>query len=63
MKTFLLITTVILTTPEKDFSGTIVQAYNHKIECEVALQKQTDIELAISGLMSIHIKSKCEEKR
>tara|TARA_B100000287_G_C20658980_1_gene789527 strand:+ start:353 stop:517 length:165 start_codon:yes stop_codon:yes gene_type:complete len=54
---------VILTTPEKDFSGTIVQAYKHKIECEVALQKQSDIEMDFSGLMSIHIKSKCEEKR
>ena len=62
MKTFLLITTIMFTTPEKDFSGTIILTFKSQVECSMALEKQKDIEMDFSDLMSINIKSKCEEK-
>ena len=47
---------------EKDFSGTIIQTFKSQVECSMALEKQKDIEMDFSDLMSINIKSKCEEK-
>ena len=35
MKTFLLITTVMFTTPDKDFSGVIVEQFPSKIQCTI----------------------------
>ena len=40
MKTFLLITTIMFTTPEKDFSGTIIQTFKSQVECSMALEKK-----------------------
>tara|TARA_B100000073_G_scaffold342408_1_gene345463 strand:+ start:111 stop:305 length:195 start_codon:yes stop_codon:yes gene_type:complete len=62
MKTFLLITTVMFTTPEKDFSGVIVQEFEHLVTCKVALEKHQDISMNFGGVMSIDVKHKCEEK-
>lgn len=55
MKTFLLITTVMFTTPEKDFSGVIVQEFEHLVTCKVALEKHQDISMDFGGVMSIDV--------
>ena len=62
MKTFLLITTVMFTTPEKDFSGVIVQEFKHSVECKVALERHQNLSMNFGGVMSIEVKHKCEEK-
>ena len=61
MKTFLLITSIIMTTPEKDFSGVIVEEYKTKTECTVRLDKHQDI-MVNFGIMNVEVKRKCEEK-
>ena len=61
MKTFLLITSIIMTTPEKDFSGVIVEEYKTKTECIVRLDKHQDI-MVNFGIMKVEVKRKCEEK-
>ena len=35
MKTFLLITSIMMTTPEKDFSGIVVEEFKSKTECTI----------------------------
>ena len=62
MKTFLLITTVMFTTPEKDFSGVIVQEFKQMVTCKVALESHQNISMDFGGVMSIDVKHKCEEK-
>ena len=62
MKTFLLITTVMMSTPEKDFSGVIVEEYKTKTECTVRLDKHQDI-MVNFGIMKVEVKRKCEEKK
>ena len=62
MKTFLLITTVVMNTPEKDFSGVIVQEYPSKIQCTMQLDKQPNTMIDFE-LMRIEVKRKCEEKK
>ena len=61
MKTFLLITSIIMTTPEKDFSGVIVEEYKTKTECTVRLDKHQDI-MVNFGIMKVEVTRKCEEK-
>ena len=61
MKTFLLITTVMFTTPEKDFSGVVVEEFKSKTECAVRLDKHQDI-MVNFGIMKVEVKRKCEEK-
>ena len=43
MKTFLLITSIIMTTPEKDFSGVVVEEFKTKTECAIRLDKHQDL--------------------
>ena len=43
MKTFLLITSIMMTTPEKDFSGVVVEEFKSKTECTIRLDKHSDI--------------------
>ena len=62
MKTFLLITTIMMNTPEKDFSGVVVQEYDSRIQCTMQLDKQQDI-MVDFGLMKVEILRKCEEKK
>ena len=52
----------MFTTPEKDFSGVIVQEFEHMVTCKVALEKHQDISMNFGGVMSIDVKHKCEEK-
>ena len=62
MKTFLLITTVMFTTPDKDFSGVIVEEFPSKIQCTMKLDKQPNTMIDF-GLMKIEVNRKCEEKK
>ena len=61
MKTFLLIKSIIMTTPEKDFSGVVVEEFKTKTECAIRLDKHQDIVVDF-GMMKVEIKRKCEEK-
>ena len=62
MKTFLLITTVMFTTPDKDFSGVIVEDFPSKIQCTMKLDNQPNTMIDF-GLMKIEVNRKCEEKK
>ena len=62
MKTFLLITSIIMTTPEKDFSGVIVEEFPSKIQCTMKLDKHPNTMIDF-GLMKVEVKRKCEEKK
>tara|TARA_B100000941_G_scaffold256727_1_gene206213 strand:+ start:333 stop:521 length:189 start_codon:yes stop_codon:yes gene_type:complete len=62
MKTFLLITTVMFTTPDKDFSGVIVEEFPSKIQCTMKLDNQPNTMIDF-GLMKIEVNRKCEEKK
>ncbi len=62
MKTFLLITSIMMTTPEKDFSGIVVEEFKSKTECTIRLDKHSDI-MVDFGIMKVEIKRKCEEKK
>ena len=62
MKTFLLITTVMFTTPDKDFSGVIVEEFPSKIQCTMKLDNQPNTMIDF-GLIKIEVNRKCEEKK
>ena len=62
MKTFLLITSIMMTTPEKDFSGVVVEEFKSKTECTIRLDKHSDI-MVDFGIMKVEVKRKCEEKK
>ena len=62
MKTFLLITTVMMSTPDKDFSGVIVEQFPSKIQCTMKLDKHPNTMIDFE-LMRIEVKRKCEEKK
>ena len=62
MKTFLLITTVMMSTPDKDFSGVIVEEFSSKIQCTMKLDNQPNTMIDF-GLMKVEVKRKCEEKK
>ena len=61
MKTFLLITSIMMTTPEKDFSGVVVESFKTKAECVIRLDKHQDLVVDF-GMIKIEVKRKCEEK-
>ena len=61
MKTFLLITSIIMTTPEKDFSGVVVEEFKTKTECTIRLDKHQDI-MVDFGIMKVEVKRKCEKQ-
>ena len=62
MKTFLLITSIMMTTPEKDFSGIVVEEFSDKTQCIMRLDKHSDIVVDF-GIMKVEVKRKCEEKK
>ena len=62
MKTFLLTTIVMISTPEKDFSGVIVEELPSKIHCTMKLDNQPNTMIDF-GLMKVEVKRKCEEKK
>ena len=62
MKTFLLITSIMMTTPEKDFSGVVVESFKTKTECVIRLDKHQDLVVDF-GMIKIEVKRKCEEMK
>ena len=62
MKTFILITSIIMTTPEKDFSGVVIEEFSDKTQCVMRLDKHSDI-MVDFGIMKVEVKRKCEEKK
>ena len=61
MKTFILITTIMFSTPDRDFTGVLVKEFDNEAACNVALQSQQDTYLSF-GVMEVDIKNRCEEK-
>tara|TARA_B100001063_G_C16422692_1_gene384977 strand:+ start:245 stop:433 length:189 start_codon:yes stop_codon:yes gene_type:complete len=62
MKTFVLITSIMMMTPEKDFSGVVVEEFKTKTECVIRLDKHQDI-MVDFGMIKIEVKRKCEEMK
>ena len=52
----------MMTTPEKDFSGIVVEEFKSKTECTIRLDKHSDIMVDFE-IMKVEIKRKCEEKK
>ena len=63
MKAWVLITTILFTTPEKDFSGVVVYEFKNRVECDVRLQKTQNMEIDFNHFMSMKVDNRCEEKR
>ena len=62
MKTFVLITSIMMMTPEKDFSGVVVEEFKTKTECVIRLDKHQDL-MVDFGMIKIEVKRKCEEMK
>ena len=62
MKTVILITTILITTPEKDFSGMMLEELNSMVDCNMRLKNQEDVNLKFNGVMTLQVKHKCEVK-
>ena len=63
MKACLLITTILFSTPEKDFSGVVIYEFKNRIECDVRLQKTQNMEIEFNHFMSMKVDNRCEEKK
>ena len=63
MKAWLLITTILFSTPEKDFSGVVIYEFKNRIECDVRLQKTQNMEIDFNHFMSMKVDNRCEEKK
>ena len=63
MKSWVLITTILFSTPEKDFSGVVINEYKTQVECDMRLQKEKNINMIFSDLFEVKIESRCEEKK
>ena len=45
MKTWVLVTTILLSTPEKDYSGVVIYEFDNEIACDIELKKQTNVKV------------------
>ena len=63
MKTWVLITTILLSTPEKDYSGVVIHEFDNEIACDIGLKKQTNVNEMFSNIFEVKVDSKCEEKK
>ena len=63
MKAWLLITTILFSTPEKDFSGVVIYEFKNRIEFDVRLQKTQNMEIEFNHFMSMKVDNRCEEKK
>jgi hypothetical protein len=62
MKTVLLITTILITTPEKDFTGMMVEELRHMVDCTMRLKNEKEVDLNFNGVMTLQVRHKCEVK-
>ena len=63
MKTWVLITTILLSTPEKDYSGVVIYEFDNEIACDIELKKQKNVNVLFSDIFEVKIDSRCEEKK
>ena len=63
MKSWVLITTILFSTPEKDLSGVVVYEFKNRVECDVRLQKTQNMEIDFNHFMSMKVDNRCEEKK
>ena len=63
MKAWVLITTILFSTPEKDFSGVVIYEFKNRIECDVRLLKTQNMEIEFNHFMSMKVDNRCEEKK
>ena len=52
----------MMSTPDKDFSGVIVEEFPSKIQCTMKLDNKPNTMIDF-GLMKVEVKRKCEEKK
>ncbi len=45
MKTWVLITTILLSTPEKDYSGVVIHEFDNEIACDIELKKSKNVNI------------------
>ena len=63
MKTWVLITTILLSTPEKDYSGVVIYEFDNEIACDIELKKQQNVNVLFSDIFEVKVDSRCEEKK
>jgi len=63
MKTVILITTILITTPEKDFSGMMLEELSSMVDCNMRIKNLDDVNLKFNGVMTLEVKHKCEVKQ
>ena len=63
MKTWVLITTILLSTPEKDYSGVVIYEFDNEIACDIELKKQQNVNVLFSDIFEVKVDSSCEEKK
>ena len=57
MKTWVLITTILLSTPEKDFSGVVIHEFDNEIACDIELKKQQNVNVLFSDIFEVKVDS------
>ena len=62
IKTAILITTILITTPDKDFSGMMVEELSSIVDCNMRLKNLDNVNLKFNGVMTLTVKHKCEVK-
>ena len=55
--------TILLSTPEKDYSGVVIHEFDNEIACDIELKKQTNVNVMFSNIFEVKVDSKCEEKK
>ena len=63
MKTWVLVTTILLSTPEKDYYGGVIHEFDNEIACDIELKKQQNVNVMFSDIFEVKVDSKCEEKK
>ena len=63
MKTWVLITTILLSTPEKDYSGVVIYEFDNEIACDIELKKQQNVNVLFRDIFEVKVDSRCEEKK
>ena len=63
MKTWVLITTILLSTQEKDYSGVVIYEFDNEIACDIELKKQQNVNVLFSDIFEVKVDSRCEEKK
>ena len=63
MKTWVLVTTILLSTPEKDYSGVVIYEFDNEIACDIELKKQQNVNVLFSDIFEVKVDSRCEEKK